>query len=45
LDGFFGIDTYFFNLEEESHWVSVELQKSMEAAPSAYWLLTIEAGF
>jgi hypothetical protein len=45
LDGFFGIDTYFFNLEEESHWVSDELQKSMEAAPSAYWLLTIEAGF
>ena len=43
LDGFFGIDTYFFNLEEYSHWVSDKLQKGIEAAPSAYWLLAVEA--
>ena len=43
LDGFFGIDTYFYNLEEDSHWVSEELQKKIEASPSGYWLLTLEA--
>jgi hypothetical protein len=43
LDGFFGIDTYFYNLEEYSHWVSDKLQKRIEATPSAYWLLAVEA--
>jgi hypothetical protein len=43
LDGFFGIDTYFYNLEDDSHWVSEELHKKIEASPSGYWLLALEA--
>lgn len=42
LDGFFGIDTHFFNLEEDSHWVSDELKKKIEAEPSSHWLLAVE---
>jgi hypothetical protein len=43
LDGFFGIDTYFYNLEEYSHWVSDKQQKSIESASFTYWLLAVEA--
>lgn len=43
LDGFMGIDTYFFNLEEDSHWVSVKLMKKIESEPSEHWLLMVEA--
>jgi hypothetical protein len=43
LDGFFGIDTYFYNLEEDSHWVSDTLLKTMRDPPSPYRLLMIEA--
>lgn len=43
LDGFFGIDTFFYNLEEDSHWVSEELQKKMAEAPTYYWILAAEA--
>ena len=43
LDGFFGIDTYFYNLEEDSHWVSDVLSKKIHAYSSKYWLLTITA--
>ncbi len=43
LDGFFGADTYFYNLEEDSHWVSEELKKKIISSPTNYWLLAIEA--
>ncbi len=43
LDGFMGIDTYFFNLEEDSHWVSDKLRRKIESEPSEHWLLLIEA--
>jgi len=43
LDGFMGIDTHFFNLEEDSHWVSEKLRKKIESEPSEHWLLMVEA--
>ena len=43
VDGFFGIDTYFYNLEEESHGVSDEFSGKIISEPSHYWLLSIEA--
>ena len=43
LDGFMGVDTHFFNLEEDSHWVSDKLRKKIEAEPSEHWLLLVEA--
>ena len=43
LDGFFGLDTHFYNLEEDSHWVSEALWKKINANSSHYWLLTVAA--
>ena len=43
LDGFFGLDTHFYNLEEDSHWVSAALWEKIKATPSQYWLLPIKA--
>lgn len=43
FDGFFGVDTYFYNLEEDSHWVSEELTEKMHAYPDHFWILALEA--
>ena len=43
LDGFFGIDTYFYNLEEDSHWVSDELRHSMKENLAYFWLVFLRA--
>ncbi len=41
LDGFFGIDTYFYNLEEDSHRVSFSLFKKIKENPGQYWLIQV----
>lgn len=38
-DGFIGIDSRFYNLEEDSHGVSRELQLKIAADPGSYWIL------
>ena len=43
VDGFFGIDTSFYNFEEDSHWVTDACREKMALEPSLYWLLTVEA--
>jgi hypothetical protein len=43
VDGFFGIDTFFYNFEEDSHWVTDDYRKKMALEPSHYWLLSLEA--
>jgi hypothetical protein len=43
MDGFFGIDTFFYNLEEDSHWVSEEFLRKIRSEPSFFWLLTAYA--
>jgi hypothetical protein len=43
VDGFFGIDTYFYNLEEESHWITDEFMEKIVSVPFHYWLLRLEA--
>ena len=45
LDGFFGIDTYFYNLIEDSHWITRKLEEKIKASPPHFWLISIEAGF
>ena len=44
LDGFFGSDTVFFNLEEDSHGVSDRLAAAIKANPAGYWLVTAKCG-
>jgi len=41
LDGFIGIDSRFYNLEEDSNRLSRGLRQQILAAPAAYWLLTV----
>lgn len=40
-DGFIGIDSRFYNLEEDSHNVSRYLQQKMKARPDGYWILRV----
>ena len=43
LDGFFGIDSFFYNLVEGSHGISDELRKKIAAEPAAYMLIAVKA--
>jgi hypothetical protein len=43
VDGFFGIDTSFYNFEEDSHWVTDDCRSKIASAPVLYWLLNVEA--
>ena len=40
-DGFIGIDSRFYNLEEDSHGVSRNLQKNIDAIPESYWVVRV----
>jgi len=40
-DGFIGIDSFFYNLEEDSHTISRGLQQKMSLAPGDYWVLKV----
>lgn len=42
LDGFFGIDTFFYNLVEDSHGISNRLLAAIQANPAGYWLVEAE---
>jgi len=43
LDGFFGIDSHFFNLIEGSHWVSEGLREKIRAESGSYMILCVKA--
>ncbi|MGV1100640.1 hypothetical protein ACUUL3_14685 [Thiovibrio sp. JS02] len=43
LDGFFGIDSVFYNLAEDSHWLSETLRNQITAAPEEFWLIKLVA--
>lgn len=43
LDGFFGIDTFFYNLIEDSHWVSDTVRAQLEGNPSDFWIVALNA--
>jgi hypothetical protein len=40
-DGFIGIDSRFYNLEEDSHGVSRTLHQKIGATPDSYWVLRV----
>lgn len=42
LDGFFGIDSCFYNLEEDSHWLSEQLDATIREQPRNFRVLTVE---
>ncbi len=41
LDGFIGIDTVFYNLLDDSHWLPEITLKAMYASPDNYWLIRL----
>ena len=43
VDGFFGIDTVFYNLADDSHGVSPQLAREVRENPHDYWLLRVNA--
>lgn len=45
LDGFIGIDSVFYNLLEDSHWLSDGLRGTIRKTPTRYWLIRVEASF
>jgi len=45
LDGFIGIDTFFYNLGEDSHWVSSAEQEKIRRSPEKYWLIQVQGSF
>jgi hypothetical protein len=44
LDGFIGIDSVFYNLVEDSHWVSEPLAGAIRSSPAEYWLVPVRTG-
>ncbi len=42
LDGFIGVDSFFYNLVEDSHWVSDNLLNQLKNVPGNYWLLKLQ---
>lgn len=42
LDGFIGIDSYFYNLLDDSHWLPRKTVEAIKNNPRHYWLLHID---
>ena len=42
LDGFIGVDSHFYNLLDDSHWLSPETRRLIEQSPKNYWLLHVD---
>lgn len=42
LDGFIGIDTCFYSLAHDSHWLSEAQRHEIKNSPNDYWLLHIK---
>lgn len=41
LDGFIGIDSHFYNLIDDSHWLLPKTAEQIRSQPKTYWLLRI----
>lgn len=42
LDGFIGIDSYFYNLLDDSHWLPPATARIIQQDPKNYWLIHID---
>ena len=42
LDGFIGIDSHFYNLPADSHWLTEEDSAAITNDPAGYWLIHID---
>jgi hypothetical protein len=42
LDGFIGIDTVFYNLIDDSHWISAKTKEQLTNHPEKFWLVPLD---
>lgn len=42
LDGFIGIDSHFYSLVEDSHWLSDPIKQQLKDEPKKFWLIHID---
>jgi hypothetical protein len=42
LDGFIGIDTVFYNLIDDSHWISAKTKEQLTSHPEKFWLVPLD---
>lgn len=42
LDGFIGIDSYFYNMLDDSHWLPAATAGNIRRYPQKYWLVHID---
>lgn len=42
LDGFIGIDSVFYSLIDDSHWLPEQTQQAISTAPDGYWLIPVD---
>lgn len=42
LDGFIGIDSYFYNLIDDSHWILSQTNEDLTQHPEKYWLIHVD---
>lgn len=42
LDGFIGIDSRFYNLIDDSHWLNENTRRAIIGSPRHYWLIQLE---
>ena len=43
LDGFFGVDSYFFDIDEDSNWLTENRKQLVKESPETCWLIRIHA--
>ncbi len=43
LDGFFGIDSRFYDLDESCHWLTAQRRRLLVSMPEQCWLIRIRA--
>ncbi len=44
VDGFVGIDSVFYNMVEDSHWLGEKIETVIRKNPEQFWLVPVEAG-
>ena len=42
LDGFIGIDSSFYNLPDDSHWLPAERRTEIESNPAGFWIIHVD---
>ncbi len=45
LDGFIGLDSAFYSLPEDSHWLSENMRQTITASPAEFYLLEVSGVF